>query len=146
MINDTTRQAIIDTYKTGEKVKNICALYSISMPTLYKFLRSADVPRTRPTGKKRGERKRGGENLFYKAIALDAENGLNVPMLARKHGCCAQTVYRALRAYNVTAHRPPTPLMLNIRQALKEGETPATIAAKYGCSRQYVYLVKDASK
>lgn len=145
MIDTNTKQAIIDTYIKGEKVKSICALYNISMPTLYKFLRSADVPRTRPTGNKRGETKGGCADLRYKAIVLDAENGLNVPTLARKHGCCTQTVYRALRAYNTRAHRPPTPLMLNIRQALKDGEKPATIAANYGCSRQYVYLVKDAS-
>ena len=145
MIDTNTKQAIIDTYIKGEKVKNICALYNISMPTLYKFLRSADVPRTRPTGNKRAETKGGCADLRYKAIVLDAENGLNVPTLAQKHGCCTQTVYRALRAYNTTAHRPPTPLMLNIRQALKDGEPVASIAAKYGCSRQYVYLVKDAS-
>lgn len=138
MIDTNTKQAIIDTYTNGIKVKNICALYNISLPTLYRFLQSAGVPKTRQTGDH-------SENMLYKAIAADSEKGLDAKTLSKKYDRCLQVIYRALRRNKVAPHRTPTPLMLNIRQSLKDGEPVASIAAKYGCSRQYVYLVRDAS-
>lgn len=135
MIEATTRQAVIEAYKQGIKVRNIATLYDISMPSIYNIVADED----KATRLHRPKRK----NPTYEAMSTDYTNGIGIKALAEKYDVSISIVYKALKKSNTPLHKKPTPMQLNIREELRQGNTPTAIAQKYGVSRQYVYLVKE---